>query len=135
MRNFIDAVQDEDDILNERTHSMRTGKNEEVVAIEGPNGQQLDVALERYKSLRGLIDDEGKLFIWDAMKMTHFQAEMQLGSRIDIGLYLQRRADGRVGCRWDDYSGEGNTPEQNPAFARMTRRADVVVAQSDQAFE
>ena len=127
MREWID--------LFEKTHSMRTGMGEEIIAVQDPNSQQLEVFLNKFHRLRGMIDDEGKLYIWDAMKMTHFGAEMQLGVKIELGFYLQERLDGRVGCRWDDYSGEGHSPEEYSNFNRMMRLSGVVLGKTEAVFE
>lgn len=121
--------------LTERTHNVYTGMGSKVVAVEDPNSQQLTTWLDRFHDLRGMIDDEGHLFIWDAMQLTHFNAEMQLGVKCDIGLYLRERLDGRIAVRWEDYSGEGNTPEANPAFVRMLRSFQSVIGKTTAVYE
>lgn len=65
----------------------------------GPSGKSLSGLLSRSKEgeLRGLVDDSGKVHVWDAAQETHGDAARRLGIPYDVS-----KKDNRIWVRLDD---------------------------------
>lgn len=132
MRDLMNILNEAD--LFEKTHELYTAVKDKVIIVESPSPQHLHTMLERYHDLRGLIDDQDNCYIWEAMKMTHYNVEMGLGLVIETGFYLRELLSGKIAVRWEDYSGNGKSPEGSASFARMMRRDVTVIGKTEAVY-
>lgn len=94
-KNGIDGLRDQlEEWNNESLEEGVAYRDESLIVLSDPTKTQFaNLMRKSHSGLRGLIDEFGKLYVWDAYYANHDEIAPKLGTNDDISLHLHPNAN------------------------------------------